>query len=61
MWGWYHKMWEKNKETIECGKSTVTYDVDIAHCEDSIIKCERKNKETTKCDKSTVTCDIGTT
>ena len=35
-------MWEKNKGTIECDKSTVTYDVDIAQCENDTIKCEKK-------------------
>ena len=52
----------KNKRTTECDKSTVTYDVDIAQCEDDIIKCEKKKKkETTEYDKSTIICDIGTT
>ena len=41
----------KNKETIECEKSIVTYDVDTMQCEDGTIKCEKKNKWTTKCGK----------
>ena len=32
----------KNKETTECDKSTITYDVGTTQCEDSIIKCEKK-------------------
>ena len=32
----------KNKRTTECDKSTVTYDVDIAQCENDTIKCEKK-------------------
>ena len=35
----------KNKRTIECDKSTITYDVDIAQCENDTIKCEKKKKE----------------
>ena len=33
---------EKNKETTEYKKSTVTCDVGSTQCEDSIIKCEKK-------------------
>ena len=51
----------KNKGTTECDKSTITYDVSTAQCEDGIIKCKKKIKGITKCDKSTVACDIGTT
>ena len=32
----------KNKGTTECDKSTITYDVSIAQCEDNTIKCEKK-------------------
>ena len=32
----------KNKETIECDKSTITYDISTAQCEDDIIKYEKK-------------------
>ena len=32
----------KNKETMECEKSTVTCDVEPAQYEDGIIKCEKK-------------------
>ena len=49
---------EKNKETTEYKKSTVTCDVGSTQCEDSIIKCEKKG--TTECDKSIVTYDVGT-
>ena len=49
---------KKNKETIECDKSIVTYGVESTQCEDEIVKCEKKNKETTKCDKRTVICDV---
>ena len=48
----------KNKGTTECDKSTITYDVSIAQCEEGTIKCEKKIKRTTNCDKSTITCDI---
>ena len=54
-------MWEKNKGTTECDKSSVTYDVSIAFCETGTIKCEeKKNKRIAECDKSIVTCDVGT-
>ena len=33
---------KKNKRTTECDKSTVTYDIDIAQCENNTIKCEKK-------------------
>ena len=36
---------KKNKEIIECDKSTVTCDVSTAQCEDGIIKCEKKINE----------------
>ena len=49
----------KKKETTECDKSTVTYDVGIAQCEDGVIKCEKKHKRTIECDKSRITCDVG--
>ena len=32
----------KNKGTTECDKSTITYDVGTAQCEDDTIKCEKK-------------------
>ena len=32
----------KNKETIECDKSAITYDISTAQCEDDIIKYEKK-------------------
>ena len=39
-------MWEKkNKGTIECDKSKVTYDVVTAQCEDRTVKCEKKINE----------------
>ena len=38
-------MLEKNKGTIECDKSTVTYNVSTAQCEDGTIKCEKKIRE----------------
>ena len=50
-------MWKK-KGTIECDKSTVTYDVGIAQCEDSTIKCEKK-KRYHQMWWNTVTCDVG--
>ena len=54
-------MWEKNKRTTECDKSTITYDVSTAFCETGTIKCEeKKNKRIAECDKSIVTCDVGT-
>ena len=59
MWQKYShiiKCKKKNKRTTECDKSTITYDVGIAQCEDGTVKCEKKNKGTTECDKSIVTC-----
>ena len=53
-------MWEKNKGTAKCDKSTVTCNVDTTQYEDKAEKYEKKNKGTTKCDKSTVKCDVGT-
>ena len=44
MCGWYHQMWEKNKETTECDRSIVTCDVGIAQYENGTIKCEKKIK-----------------
>ena len=38
-------MWEKNKGTTKCDKSTVTCDVGRAQCEDDTIKCEKKIRE----------------
>ena len=35
---------EKKKKTIECDKSTITYDVSIAFYEAGTIKCEEKKK-----------------
>ena len=43
---------KKNKRTTECDKSSVTYNIGTAQCEDEIIKCEKKNNGTTKCDKN---------
>ena len=43
---------KKNKRTTERDKSSVTYDIGTAQCEDEIIKCEKKNNGTTKCDKN---------
>ena len=40
MWGWYHQMWEQNKEITESDKSTVIYDVSTTQCEDGTIKCD---------------------
>ena len=40
---WNHQMWEeKKKGTIECNKSTVTYNVDTTQCDNGTIKYERK-------------------
>ena len=33
---------KKNKGTTECNKGTIKYDVDIAQCDNGIIKCEEK-------------------
>ena len=33
-------MWEKNKGTTLCDKSTVTYNVSTTQCEDGTIKCD---------------------
>ena len=43
---------KKNKRTTERDKSSVTYNIGTAQCEDEIIKCEKKNNGTTKCDKN---------
>ena len=51
---------KKNKRTTERDKSSVTYDIGTAQCEDEIIKCEKKKNGTTKCEKSIVTCEVGT-
>ena len=48
----------KNKGTIECDKSTVTYNVCIAQYKNETVKCKKKKKETTKCDKNTIKCDV---
>ena len=53
-------MWEKNEGTIECDKSTITYDIGTAQFENGIIKCEKKNMSTTECGKSMVKCDVST-
>ena len=53
-------MRKKNKGTIKCDKSTITYNVGTTQCKAGTIKCEKKNKGTTKCDKSTVTYDVDT-
>ena len=50
----------KNKRTIECNKSTITYVVSIAKCEDGIMKCVGKKKRTAKYDKSTIRCYVDT-
>ena len=50
---------KKKKGTTKYDKSTVTYKVGIAQCDDGI-KCEKKNKGIIKYDKSTITCDVGT-
>ena len=34
----------KKKKTIECDKSTVTFDVGIAQCDNRNVKCEEKIK-----------------
>ena len=52
-------MWVKNKRNIECGKITVTCDVDTAQYDDRTVKCEKKNKGTTKCGKSTFISNVG--
>ena len=35
-------MWEKNKGTNKRDKSTVTFDVGTAQCDDETVKCEKK-------------------
>ena len=35
-------MWEKSKETTECDKRIVIYNVGIAQYEDETVKCEKK-------------------
>ena len=54
-------MWEKKiKGNTKCDKSTVTFDIGTAECENVTIECEKKKKGITECDKSTVICDVGT-
>ena len=36
---------KKSKGTTKCEKTTVTYDVRTAQCEDEIVKCEKKLRE----------------
>ena len=38
-------MWEKSKETTECDKRIVIYNVGIAQYEDETVKCEKKVRE----------------
>ena len=38
-------MWEKNKGTTDVNKSTITYDVSTAQCEDGVIKCEKEKRD----------------
>ena len=38
-------MRKKYKGTTKCDKSTVTYNVGTAQCEDGTIKCEKKIRE----------------
>ena len=54
-------MWEKNKGTTECDKSTITCDVGTLHNVRIVSSNVRKNKGTTECDKNIVICDISTT
>ena len=54
-------MKKKNKGTIECDKSTVTYVVGTIQCDNKTVKYEEKNKGTIECDKSTIIYDVGTT
>ena len=35
---------KKKKRTIECDKSTVTFDVGITQCDNRNVKCEEKIK-----------------
>ena len=54
-------MWEKNKGTTECDKSTVTCDVGTLHNVRMVRSNVRKKKKgTTECYKSIVACDVGT-
>ena len=50
---------KKKKKTIECDKSTLTFEVGTAHCDNGIVESEKKNKGITKCGKSIVKNDIG--
>ena len=54
-------MWEKNKETTKCNKSTVHVTLVLHNMTTVPSNVWKKNKRTTEWNKSTVTCDIGTT
>ena len=48
------------KRTTECDKSTVTYDVCTAECDNKLPKMRKKIKEPPNVIKSTIICDVGT-
>ena len=35
---------EKRKRTIECDKSTLTFEVGTAHCDNGTVECEKKTR-----------------
>ena len=37
---------KEKKKTITCDKSTLTFEVGIAHCDNGIVICEKKKKKT---------------
>ena len=53
-------MWEKNKVTTKCDKSTIKCNVDIAECDNRTIECEKKKNGTNKMWQKIITCDVGT-
>ena len=34
----------KRKRTIQCDKSTLTFEVDTVHCDNGIVECKKKTK-----------------
>ena len=35
---------EKKERTIECDKSTLTFEVGTAHCNNGTVECEKKTR-----------------
>ena len=35
---------KEKKRTIECDKSTLTFEVDTVHCDNGIVECKKKTR-----------------